>query len=139
MFRVSLYGSQPVGWLGLSAVLTYAHAWNNTQRATGLNHASSSNGTTDVSGGVQAAVPFNFGPVLLTPAAGILVSGVSGGSFAEDVRRAGARTPTGEVLPTWKLFLEHPAYDEPWSSRGVEHHLTKVAVPTLTVGGYYDQ
>ncbi len=61
------------------------------------------------------------------------------GSFAEGVRRSGARTPTGEVLPTWKLFLEHPAYDEPWSSRGVEHHLTKVAVPTLTVGGYYDQ
>jgi uncharacterized protein with beta-barrel porin domain len=84
VFRVSLYGSQPVGRLGLSAVLTYAHAWNNTQRATGLNHASSSYGTTEVSGGVQAAVPFNFGPVLLTPAAGILVSGVSGGSFAED-------------------------------------------------------
>jgi predicted acyl esterase len=26
-----------------------------------------------------------------------------------------------------------------WSSRGVEHHLDKVAVPTLSVGGYYDQ
>jgi hypothetical protein len=43
------------------------------------------------------------------------------------------------VLPTWKLFLDHPAYDKYWSSRGVEHSLTAVTVPTLTVGGYYDQ
>jgi putative CocE/NonD family hydrolase len=61
------------------------------------------------------------------------------GSFAEDVKRSGAHTPSGETLPTWKLFLDHPAYDLPWSSRGVEHHLNVVAVPTLSVGGYYDQ
>jgi putative CocE/NonD family hydrolase len=56
------------------------------------------------------------------------------GSFAEDVKKSGSK-----VLPTWKLFLEHPAYDSVWSSRGVEHHLDTVAVPTLTVGGTYDQ
>ena len=56
------------------------------------------------------------------------------GSFAEDAKRSGART-----LPTWKLFLEHPAYDPVWSSRGVERSLNAVAVPTLTVGGTYDQ
>ena len=56
------------------------------------------------------------------------------GSFAEDVKRSGAKT-----LPTWKLFLDHPAYDSVWSSRGVESYLNAVAVPTLTVGGYYDQ
>ncbi len=56
------------------------------------------------------------------------------GSFQEDVKRSGSK-----VLPTWKLFLDHPAYDTYWSSRGVEHHTDKVAVPTLTVGGYYDQ
>jgi len=61
------------------------------------------------------------------------------GSFAEDVKRSGAHTPEGGMLPTWKLFLEHPAYDDVWYSRGVEHHLTTVAVPTLSVGGYYDQ
>ena len=43
------------------------------------------------------------------------------------------------MLPTWKLFLDHPAYDKYWCSRGVEHSLTAVTVPTLTVGGYYDQ
>ena len=56
------------------------------------------------------------------------------GSFAQDVKQSGAR-----LLPTWKLFLDHPAYDFVWSSRGVEHALNTVAVPTLTVGGYYDQ
>ena len=56
------------------------------------------------------------------------------GSFAEDVKKSGSK-----MLPTWKLFLEHPAYDSVWSSRGVEHSLNTVAVPTLTVGGYYDQ
>jgi putative CocE/NonD family hydrolase len=56
------------------------------------------------------------------------------GSFAEDVKKSGSK-----VLPTWKLFLDHPSYDSYWSSRGVEHSLTAVTVPTLTVGGYYDQ
>ena len=56
------------------------------------------------------------------------------GTFAEDVKKSGSR-----VLPTWKLFLDHPAYDIYWSSRGVEHALNAVTVPTLTVGGYYDQ
>jgi hypothetical protein len=59
---------------------------------------------------------------------------LSRGSFAEDVKQSGSR-----LLPTWKLFLDHPAYDPVWSSRGVEHQLNSVAVPTLTVGGYYDQ
>jgi putative CocE/NonD family hydrolase len=55
-------------------------------------------------------------------------------NFAGDVKKSGAKT-----LPTWKLFLEHPAYDSAWSSRGVQHWLNTVAVPTLSVGGYYDQ
>ena len=56
------------------------------------------------------------------------------GDFAEDVKKSGAKT-----LPTWKLFLDDPAYDSVWSSRGVEHDLRAVTVPTLSVGGYYDQ
>jgi len=56
------------------------------------------------------------------------------GSFARDVKKSGA-----DLLPTWKLFLNHPAYDSVWSSRAVENALNSVAVPTLTVGGYYDQ
>jgi uncharacterized protein len=56
------------------------------------------------------------------------------GSFLADVKQSGSKT-----LPTWKLFLDHPAYDDTWRSRGVEYALNTVAVPTLTVGGYYDQ
>jgi hypothetical protein len=56
------------------------------------------------------------------------------GSFAADLKQSGSK-----LLPTWKLFLDHPAYDPVWSSRGVEYALKKVAVPTLSVGGYYDQ
>jgi uncharacterized protein len=56
------------------------------------------------------------------------------GSFAQDVKKSGAKT-----LPTWKLFLKHPAYDSVWRARAVERALQTVAVPTLTVGGYYDQ
>ncbi len=56
------------------------------------------------------------------------------GSFAEDVKRSGS-----PVLPTWKAFFDHPAYDSFWHARGVEYHMEKVTVPTLTVGGYYDQ
>ena len=56
------------------------------------------------------------------------------GSFAEDAKKSGAKD-----LPTWKLFLDHPSYDSVWSSRAVSSHLDSVAVPTLTVGGYYDQ
>jgi putative CocE/NonD family hydrolase len=56
------------------------------------------------------------------------------GSFAEDVKRSGAK-----VLPTWQLFLDHPAYESAWSSRSVLPHLTNVTVPTLSVGGTYDQ
>ena len=42
-------------------------------------------------------------------------------------------------LPTWKAFLANPAYDNLWRSRAVQYHLTHVAVPTLEVGGYWDQ
>jgi len=56
------------------------------------------------------------------------------GSFAQAVKKSGVKT-----LPTWKLFLKHPAYDSVWRARAVEQSLSTVAVPTLTVGGYYDQ
>ncbi len=57
------------------------------------------------------------------------------GSFAEDVKQSGVN----KELPTWKAFLDHPSYDSFWKSRGVARSLTAVTVPTLTVGGYYDQ
>ena len=42
-------------------------------------------------------------------------------------------------LPTSQAFLHHPAYDNFWLARAVERHLKKVKVPTLLVGGWWDQ
>ena len=45
-------------------------------------------------------------------------------------------TPT---LPTWKDFIEHPAFDAFWKSRSASHYLKTAAVPTLHVAGWFDQ
>jgi putative CocE/NonD family hydrolase len=42
-------------------------------------------------------------------------------------------------LPTAKAFLTQPAYTKFWRDMAVQYHLTKVEVPTLEVGGYWDQ
>ena len=42
-------------------------------------------------------------------------------------------------FPTWNSFVAHPAYDAYWQRRGAERVLTHTAVPTLTVGGWWDQ
>lgn len=42
-------------------------------------------------------------------------------------------------LPTWNAFVEHPNYDDYWKARGSQRYLTKTAVPTLVVGGWWDQ
>lgn len=56
------------------------------------------------------------------------------GSFALAAKRDGVHK-----LPTGAAFLEHPAYDEFWRTRGVEWHLGQPTVPTLLVGGFWDQ
>ncbi len=42
-------------------------------------------------------------------------------------------------LPTWRAFLGNPSYDSFWQALAVQPHLTQVTVPTLEVGGYWDQ
>ena len=56
------------------------------------------------------------------------------GNFAGAARAAGM-----ENLPTAKRFLAEPAYTPFWQAMAVERRLTKVEVPTLEVGGYWDQ
>lgn len=56
------------------------------------------------------------------------------GSFAAAAKQSGL-----DKLPTGQSFLEHPSYDEFWRARGVEWHLNRVPVPTLLVGGQWDQ
>jgi uncharacterized protein len=59
---------------------------------------------------------------------------LNAGSFA-----AAAKIDGVDKLPSGIAFIEHPAYDDTWRSRGVQWHLNKVAVPTLFVGGFWDQ
>jgi uncharacterized protein len=56
------------------------------------------------------------------------------GSFAAAAKKSGSH-----MLPTWQAFLDHASYDKFWSSRAVQPHETRVEVPTLEVGGYWDQ
>jgi hypothetical protein len=42
-------------------------------------------------------------------------------------------------VPTWLNFVAHPNYDAFWKARALPMYLTKLTVPTLTVGGWWDQ
>jgi putative CocE/NonD family hydrolase len=42
-------------------------------------------------------------------------------------------------LPTWNDFVEHPNYDAFWQKQACAPYLTRVAVPTLNVAGWWDQ
>jgi putative CocE/NonD family hydrolase len=56
------------------------------------------------------------------------------GSFEAAANHGGV-----DKLPTAAAFLTHPAYDGFWRRRGVEWHLDRITVPTLFVGGFWDQ
>lgn len=44
-----------------------------------------------------------------------------------------------DAWPTWRLFTTHPSYDSVWSSRSIPRRLRHAPVPTLNVGGWWDQ
>jgi len=56
------------------------------------------------------------------------------GNFA-----AAAKKGKIDRLPTPAAFVQHPAYDAYWRSKAVTPWLTKITVPTLEVGGWWDQ
>jgi putative CocE/NonD family hydrolase len=60
--------------------------------------------------------------------------------FLKNGNFAGAAKSAGMTdLPTAKVFLSQPEYSKFWQAMAVEQHLTKVEVPTLEVGGWWDQ
>jgi putative CocE/NonD family hydrolase len=60
--------------------------------------------------------------------------------FLRNVNFAGAaQAAKMETLPTAKVFLAQPSYTKFWQDMAMEKHLTKVEVPTLEVGGWWDQ
>ncbi|MCG6956157.1 MAG: CocE/NonD family hydrolase [Gemmatimonadetes bacterium] len=42
-------------------------------------------------------------------------------------------------IPTWNDYVAHPDYDEFWKRQTMIPYLTSVKVPTLNVGGWWDQ
>lgn len=48
-------------------------------------------------------------------------------------------TLLGGRVPTWTSFVAHPMYDAFWQARALPTYLTRLTVPTLTVGGWWDQ
>jgi putative CocE/NonD family hydrolase len=60
--------------------------------------------------------------------------------FLDHVNFAGAAAAAHiEKLPTAKAFLTQPAYTQFWRDMAVEGKLDGVNMPTLEVGGYWDQ
>ena len=41
--------------------------------------------------------------------------------------------------PTWRRFVAHPAYDTAWSRRALSSTFPHTTIPTLVVGGWWDQ
>jgi putative CocE/NonD family hydrolase len=44
-----------------------------------------------------------------------------------------------DKMPTWNNFVKHPNYDSFWQKQAAAKYLNEVKVPTLTVGGWWDQ
>ncbi|MGH3056522.1 MAG: CocE/NonD family hydrolase, partial [Gaiellaceae bacterium] len=60
--------------------------------------------------------------------------------FLRNVNFAGAaQAAQMSNLPTAKMFLTQPSYTKFWQDMAVESRLTKVEVPALEVGGWWDQ
>jgi hypothetical protein len=113
LVRVSLYGSQTLGGIGLSASLSYAHASESFVRATGFGAATASRGVDDVAGAIEVSAPFQAGGAKVTPAAGVLISDVSAAGFAEtdaasaDFALTGAAARGTAVSPYVQVALSH--------------------------------
>jgi len=50
-----------------------------------------------------------------------------------------ARAVGANAWPSWRRFVAHPAYDSTWQARALPRYFTHTTVPTLTVGGWWDQ
>ena len=50
-----------------------------------------------------------------------------------------AKVARADRWPSWKRFTEHPAYDSAWQHRCLPCYMPHATVPTLVVGGWWDQ
>ncbi len=130
--HVALYGAQPVGRVTLSGVISYGHASTHTSRLTGIAGVEGKMNANIYSGGVQASTQVDLGQIQLVPAAGLLVAGVEGNSFAE-------AAPTG--LGAYAISGNGAGYNSvrPYVSVLVAHSFTtasEMLVSTHARAGY---
>jgi hypothetical protein len=131
--RVGVYGSQSLGAAVVSGAVDYAHAWDKTDRATGVTPSTAASGSDVVTGGVQIAVPIHVEEVMLTPSAGVIATSVRGGGFSEAnalpaFAVTGLRSSFGAVEPYALVDL----------SRAFKTSDGGVITPTITVGYRHD-
>lgn len=50
-----------------------------------------------------------------------------------------AKATGAESLPSWTDYIRHPAWDSYWQAKALNRSLTRPEVPTLFVGGWWDQ
>ena len=81
--RVSLYGSETLESFGFSAALSYAHAWDRTDRQTGVGGAGTSYEANEITGAIQVSRPFALMGFEATPDLGAQISGLHTGGFDE--------------------------------------------------------
>lgn len=81
--RIGFYASQTVGRIGLSAIVGYAHAWQESRRETGIGRAVARYGIGTVTVGAQASAALAIAGTTVTPALGVVASRF-GADLAED-------------------------------------------------------
>ena len=134
ILRVSLYGSHGLGPIGLSAVLSYAHGWDRTDRASGLGPSTASLSDDEYTAAVQAAAPFVSQGFAVTPAVGLLVSSLNSGAFQE---RNGANAAFAVSGPGTSVTLVQP-YAVLGLSRAFTTAQGTVVTPDVQLGYRYD-
>ena len=122
VFRLSLYGSKNAGPIGLSAVLSYAHAWDNTDRASGLGPARATWGNDAFTGALQASAPFSYGVFVVTPSVGLTVSVLTSARFVETGKPGFAVTGAASGVTS----------ASPFALLGLSHTLTTESGATIT-------
>jgi len=134
IFRASLYASQPLGGFGLSEVISYAKAWNATNRATGVGMARASFTSDDLTGAIQVSAPFKAGGFDISPAAGALVSRLTASAFSETDLVSAAFAVKGQG--------QSASFATPYVSVGISQSFMNGAIaitPDAEIGYRYDQ
>jgi putative CocE/NonD family hydrolase len=44
----------------------------------------------------------------------------------------------GIKWPLWRTAVDHPSYDSYWKGQSIREHLSKISVPVLSMGGWFD-